>query len=274
VVHAENWDIITTMVRRNLANGRIAPHWHPRSRPALMEGEATGRVIDIATMVGTPLHIFHVSCNDTVQRIAAARRRGLPVTGETCPQYLLLTQDVYDAPDVAGTLPVCSPPIRDAAAQAALWRALAAGDLQVITTDHCPFTQAEKATGLADYSQIPGGVPGIEMRFAAVYSGGVRDGRLSLNQWVDLCCTTPARLVGLTQKGHIGVGYDADLVIFAPDKQTTLSTQTLHEQVDWTPYDGMTVQGWPTLTMSRGRVLVEDDQFVGEPGWGKFVHRA
>ncbi len=273
VIHAENWDIITTLVRRNLANGRTTPHWHPRSRPAVMEGEATGRVIDIATMVGIPVHIFHVSCDETVQRIAAARRRGLPVTGETCPQYLLLTQDVYDAPGVEGTLPVCSPPIRERAAQAALWQALTAGDLQVITTDHCPFMRAEKASGLADYSQIPGGVPGIEMRFAAVYSEGVRSGRLSLNQWIDLCCTTPARLVGFTKKGHIGIGYDADLLIFDPDKQKTLSTNTLHEQVDWTPYEGLMLQGWPSMTMSRGRVLVENDEFLGQPGCGQFVHR-
>ena len=273
VIHAENWDIITTLVRRDLASGRTTPHWHPRSRPAVMEGEATGRVIDIATMVGTPIHIFHVSCNETVQRIAAARRQGLPVTGETCPHYLLLTQDVYDAPGIAGTLPVCSPPIRDKSAQDALWQALSADDLKVITTDHCPFTQAEKGSGLRDYSQIPGGVPGIEMRFAAVYSEGVRNGRLSLNQWVDLCCTTPARLVGLTKKGHIGVGYDADLVIFDPDKQKTLSTNTLHEQVDWTPYEGLTIQGWPRMTMSRGCVLVENDEFVGEPGCGRFVRR-
>jgi dihydropyrimidinase len=238
-----------------------------------MEGEATGRIIDIATMVGIPVHIFHVSCAETVQRIAAARRHGLSVTGETCPHYLFLTQDVYDAPGIAGTLPVCSPPIRDQSAQDALWQALSAGNLQVITTDHCPFTQAEKASGLQNYSQIPGGVPGIEMRFAALYSQGVRNGRLSLNQWVDLCCTTPARLVGLMKKGHIGIGYDADLVIFDPDKEKTLSTNTLHEQVDWTPYEGMNIQGWPSMTMSRGRVLVENDEFLGEPGCGRFVHR-
>ena len=273
VIHAENWDVITTLVRRNLANGRIGPHYHPRSRPAIMEGEATGRVIDLATMVGTPVHIFHVSCDETVQRIAAARQRGLPVTGETCPQYLFLTQDVYDAPGIAGTLPVCSPPIRDQAAQDALWQALAAGDLQVVTTDHCPFTRAEKATGLTDYSQIPGGVPSIEMRLAAVYSGGVRNGRLSLNQWVDLCCTTPARLVGLTKKGDIQVGYDADLVIFDPHNQKTLSTQTLHEQVDWTPYEGLTLQGWPAMVLSRGQIMIENDEFLGEPGQGQFIAR-
>jgi dihydropyrimidinase len=133
--------------------------------------------------------------------------------------------------------------------------------------------RAEKASGLADYSQIPGGVPGIEMRFAAVYSEGVRSGRLSLNQWVDLCCTTPARLVGLTKKGHIGVGYDADLLIFDTDKEKILSTKTLHEQVDWTPYEGLAIRGWPSVTMSRGRVLVENGEFVGEPGCGRFVYR-
>ncbi|HSG18241.1 MAG TPA: amidohydrolase family protein, partial [Anaerolineae bacterium] len=159
VVHAENWDLICTLVDRNLAAGRTSPHWHPRSRPALMEGEAVGRVIDLSELVGTRLHIFHVTSPAAVERIAAARKRGLPVSGETCPQYLVLTQDVYDQPGVDGALPVCSPPIRDQGAQDALWMALSQGDLQIITTDHCPFTRDEKATGLEDYSRIPGGVP-------------------------------------------------------------------------------------------------------------------
>jgi dihydropyrimidinase len=273
VIHAENWDVITTLIRRNLAAGRTRPHWHPRSRPALTEGEAAGRVIDIATLVGTPIQIFHVSCDEVVQRIAAARQKGLPVTGETCPQYLFLTQEVYDAPGVAGALPVCSPPIREQAQQDALWQALGRGDLQVISTDHCPFPTENKAAGLDNYGQIPGGVPGIEMRLAAVYSKGVREGILTLNQWVDACCTTPARLVGLTHKGHIAPGYDADLVIFDPEKEVTITTDTLQEQVGWTLYEGMRVRGWTAVTLSRGRVLVADGEFKGEAGCGRFVKR-
>ncbi|HEX6384289.1 MAG TPA: dihydropyrimidinase, partial [Anaerolineae bacterium] len=224
VVHAENWDVICTLVAGNVAAGRTEPRWHPRSRPAIMEGEAAGRVIDLATLAGTPLHIFHVSCAETVERIAAARARGLPVTGETCPQYLLLTDALYERPDIAGALPVCAPPLRRESDQQRLWQALARDELQLVATDHCPFTSADKALGRHDFSLIPGGVPSIEMRFAAMYACGVRPGHLSLNRWVDLCCTTPARLLGLAGKGTITVGSDADLVIFDPDLQITLST--------------------------------------------------
>ena len=275
VVHAENWDIITQLVNANLAGGHTSPHWHPRSRPALMEGEAVGRVIDLAELAGTRLHIFHVTCDEAVQRIAAARRRGLPVTGETCPQYLLRTWECFDAPGVQGALPVCAPPIRDTAQQQALWRALSRGDLQLVTTDHCPFTLAEKAVGIEqkNFSKIPGGVGSIESRFAALYTFGVRSGRLSLNQWVDLCCTTPARLAGLAAKGQIVPGGDADLVIFDPHQTITLSTQSLHENVDWTLYEGIELQGWPSVTLSRGEVVVENGRFLGTAGRGQFIAR-
>ncbi len=273
VVHAENWDVITTLVARNLAAGNTSSHWHPRSRPALFEGEAVGRVIALAMFAGARVHIFHVTCVEAVEQIAAARRAGLSVTGETCPQYLLLTQEAYDAPGVAGALPVCAPPIREQAAQDALWRALACGDLQVVTTDHCPFTRAEKATGMGDFSKIPGGVPSIESRFAALYHFGVAPGYLTVPQWVDVCCTAPARLAGFERKGEILPGYDADLVIFDPQYKKILSTETLHEAADWTPYEGMTVNGWPATTISRGEVIVENGQFVGRRGHGRFVAR-
>lgn len=273
VVHAENWDIISELIRQNLAAGNTSPHWHPRSRPALFEAEAAGRVIDIASYVGLPLHIFHVSCPETVAKISAARQQGMPVTGETCPQYLCLTWDVYDAPGVAGALPVCSPPIRDSAAQAALWQALSRNELQIVTTDHCPFTQEEKANGLNNYSQIPGGVPSIEMRFAALYSQGVRQGKISLQQWVAQCCTTPAKLMGLQNKGEITVGYDADLVIFDPEATQTITPETLHETAGWTPYNGLTLQGWPQTTLSRGNIVVHNGEFLGKAGNGRFIHR-
>jgi dihydropyrimidinase len=273
VVHAENWDVICTLIERNLAAGRTEPRWHPRSRPALTEGESAGRLIDLATLVGTPVHIFHVGCQTVVDRIADARRRGLPVTGETCPQYLMLNDTVYDRPGVEGALPVCAPPIRPKGEQVHIWDALAQNQLQIVTTDHCPFTQEDKATGLGDFSHIPGGVPSIEARFPIVYAYGVQTGRFSVNRWVDVCCTTPARLCGLERKGHIAVGYDADLVVFDPARQVTLSTETLHEQVDWTPYDGFKVKGWPAVTISRGDVIVENGEFRGAPGRGKFVKR-
>jgi dihydropyrimidinase len=274
VVHAENWDIICALVERNVARGNLSPHWHPRSRPAPLEGEAAGRVIDIAAFVGTPLHIFHVSCADVVKRIAAARRRGLPVTGETCPQYLFLTWDAYDKPGIDGTLPVCAPPLRPQADQDALWQALADGDLQIVTTDHCPFVKADKARGLHDFSQIPGGVPSIEMRFTSIYSGGVANGRLSPNAWVKLCCTTPAQLAGLKNKGDLAVGFDADIVIFDPRGTTKLSTETLHERVDWTPYEGINLEGAVETTIRRGEVIIDKGEFLGRAGDGRFINRA
>jgi dihydropyrimidinase len=274
VVHAENWDLICTLIARNLAAGRTTPHWHPRSRPALMEGEAAGRIIDLAEMVGIPLHIFHVTSPAAVARIRAARSRGLMVSGETCPQYLLLTQEVYDRPGAEGALPICSPPIRDKAAQDALWLALGRGDLQMVTTDHCPFTRAEKASGLGDFSRIPGGVPSIEMRFPALYTYGVRSGRISLNQWVDVCCARPARLAGFASKGDILVGNDADLVIFDPDRPMTLSAESLHETAGWTPYEGLQLAGWPAATLSRGEVIVFDGELLAQAGRGLFARRS
>ena len=270
VVHAENWDIITQLITENLAQGKTSPHYHPRSRPAQFEAEATRRVIEIADYVDTPIHIFHVSCAETVEQIAFARQAGMPVTGETCPQYLYLTWDAYDALGVEGALPVCSPPIRSQAQQDALWRALQDGNLQLVTTDHCPFTKAEKATGLDSYNQIPGGVPSIEMRFASIFKG-VQDGVLSLTEWVDLCCTTPANLMGLENKGHIAPGFDADIVIFDPECEFVLSTDSLHEVVDWTPYEGMQLPGWPKTTIVRGQVVVDDGQLQVEKGYGRFL---
>lgn len=273
IVHAENWDIICLMIAQNLAVGRTEPRWHTRSRPAVMEGEAVGRVIDMAALVGTPVYIFHVSCDDAVERIATARRRGLRVFGETCPQYLLLTDAAYEEPGVAGTLPVCAPPLRSLTDQARLWTALGRNELQVVSTDHCPFSSADKALGLDDFSRIPGGVPSIESRFALMYTYGVLANCFSLKRWVRMCCTNPARLFGLTRKGVIAIGYDADLVVFDPNKQLTLGTDILHENVDWTPYAGFEVTGWPAVTISRGEVIVEDGTFYGSAGRGQFVER-
>jgi len=273
VVHAENWAVIQTLAAQYVAAGHTDPRWHPRSRPAILEGEAAGRVIDMARLLEMPLYIFHVSCAEVVERIACARQRGLPIFGETCPQYLFLTEDRYAQPGVAGAQAVCAPPLRTAADQERLWRALAQNDLQVVSTDHCPFFSADKARGRHDFRQIPGGVPSIETRFALLYSGGVQRGILSPSRWVELCCTSPARLFGLAQKGVIAPGYDADLVIFDPAKRVRLASDVLHEQVDWTPYAGIEVQGWPIVTLSRGEIIAENGTFHGGAGRGQFLVR-
>jgi dihydropyrimidinase len=277
VVHAENWDVITTLIRRNLAAGRTSPDWHPRSRPPELEGEATGRVIDIAAWVGAPVHIFHVSCAQTVERITAAKRRGLPVTGETCPQYLYLTDELLSRPGVAGALPVCSPPLRPPGYQEPLWEALTAGALDIVTTDHCPFTAAEKATGLDNYSLIPGGVPSIESRLSLTYHGlvsRVHDRATALRRWVDVCCTTPALLFGFSQKGKLLPGYDADIVIFDPESEWVIEPAQLHETAGWTPYQGTRLRGRPVVTISRGEVIAAYGEWLGEAGRGCFVNRA
>jgi dihydropyrimidinase len=277
VVHAENWDVITTLIRRNLAAGRASPDWHPRSRPPELEGEATGRVIDIAAWVGAPVHIFHVSCLQTVERIAAAKRRGLPVTGETCPQYLYLTDELLNRPGVAGALPVCAPPLRPPGYQEPLWEALAAGALDVVTTDHCPFTAAEKETGLDNYSLIPGGVPGIESRLSLAYHGLVsraNDRVTALRRWVDVCSTTPALLFGFSQKGKLLPGYDADIVVFDPEAEWVITPAQLHETAGWTPYEGLRLRGRPVVTISRGEVIAAYGEWLGEAGRGCFINRA
>lgn len=271
VVHAENWDIITTLIDQNISRGNISPRWHPRSRPAALEGEAVDRVISIASYLQSPVHIFHISCPEAIQRVEEAKERGISVTAETCPQYLFLNWDVYDQEGVEGALPICSPPIRSQDAQDGLWDFICGGAFDTISTDHCPFTMSEKESGMSAFNTIPGGVPSIEMRFPAMYSKGVREGYITENQWVDLCCSSPARLFGMDNKGDILVGKDADLVIFDPEKINPLSCETLHEKVDWTPYEGLDIIGWPELTISRGDILVEKGEFKAKPGRGKFL---
>ena len=271
VVHAENWDVICTLIDGNIARGNTSPRWHPRSRPAALEGEAVGRVIAIASYLDSPVHIFHISCPEAIQEVVEARAKGIPVTAETCPQYLFLDWSLFEKEGSDAALPVCSPPIRSRENQDALWSYLSRGAFDTISTDHCPFCRSEKEEGLAAFNTIPGGVPSIEMRFPALYSKGVREGLLTENQWVDLCCTTPARLFGLDGKGDIQVGRDADLVIFDPEKKKVLTESSLHEKVDWTPYEGLEVRGWPEITISRGQIIMEKDQFTGEKGRGKFL---
>jgi dihydropyrimidinase len=275
LVHAENGGVIDVLVKRALARGETAPRHHALTRPPETEAEATARAISMAAMAGAPLHVVHLSCAAALAHVTAARDRGLPVSAETCPQYLFLSIADYDRPDFAGAKYVMSPPLREAADQEALWRGLAGGDLQVVATDHCPFTLADKARGRNDFSKIPNGAPGLETRMMLLWDGGVRAERIDAQRFVELTAAGPARLFGLwPRKGTIAVGSDADLVIWDPERETRLSVETLHMRVDYSPYEGRVVHGGPSVVMSRGEVLVDRGEWKGRAGRGQFLKRS
>lgn len=281
IVHAESDAIVNHLRQRYLAAGKTAPGYHPLSRPACAEGEAVERVLALAETAGAPVYIVHVSTQRGAAAIERARARQQAAYGETCPQYLVLTDACFDAAGFEGAKFVCSPPLRKQADQQALWQALGQGVLQTVGTDHCPFFyEGTKNLGrpLDDpppFTQIPGGIPGIESRLAILYTYGVGTGRLSLQQWVETCSSGPARMFGLyPRKGCLEVGADADVVIFDPEKRVTLSAEMLHEHVDYTPYEGMALKGYPVTTLVRGQVVAREGVFVGEAGAGEFLQRA
>lgn len=275
VVHTENHHIIEYLKARLLTEGKTEPRYHPHSRPPLVEAEAANRVITLAQMTASPLYIAHLTCRETLMVVRQARGRGQQVYAEVCTQHLLLSEDDYNRPDFEGAKYVLSPPLRDKSHWEHLWRALAYGSLDTVSTDHCPWTFAEqKQRGRADFTQIPNGAPGIETRIPLMYSEGVDKGRLALRRFVEVCATTPARLFGLyPRKGTIAVGSDADLVIFDPDREVILSYEDLHQNVDYCPYEGWRVRGYPTVVLRRGRVVVREGQFVGQVGAGEFLVR-
>ena len=267
ILHAENGPVIDQLRAEALAAGKREPIWHARTRPARLEGEAVGRALELARQAGAPLYIVHVSCAESLERIATAQRQGQAALGESCPQYLFLTDEKLAGEH--GERFVCAPPLRGEGDQEALWGGLARGELQVVSTDHCPFTAGEKLAE-ADFSRIPGGIPSVEARLSLVHDAA-RRGKLSLNRWVDACCTAPARLFRLPGKGHIAAGYDADLVIFDPEKRLVLSAEGLHERVDWSPYEGVSLSGWPRQVFSRGELIVREGEYLGRRGRGRFV---
>jgi dihydropyrimidinase len=275
-MHAENGDVIDVLVQRALAEGKTAPKYHALTRPARAEAEATHRAIALAEIADVPIYIVHLSAAEALEMVTEARDRGLPAYAETCPQYLFLSSDNYEEPGFEAAKYVMSPPLREKAKQAELWRGLAFNDLQCISTDHCPFCMKEqKELGRGDFSKIPNGAPGIETRMSLVYDGGVREGRISLNRFVELTSTSPAKIFGLfPRKGTIAPGSDADLVVFDPDRTTTLSARTLHMKVDYNPYEGRRVTGAADTVLSRGRVIIDRGTFVGRAGAGSFLKRA
>src|SRR5947207_2020798 len=274
-MHAENGGAIDVLVKQALAAGHTAPKYHGLTRPATAEGEATGRAIALAEMAKAPLYIVHLSCADALNQVMAARDRGLPVYAETCPQYLFLSHKNLEEPGFEGAKYVCSPPVRDAWHQDELWKGIASNDLQVVSTDHGTFTYKEqKQAGQHDFSKIPNGMPGIETRLMLLYNGGVRTGKISLNRFVDVVSTTPARMFGLfPRKGAIAVGSDADLILFDPEAKGRITAAAMHMRVDYNPYEGTEVTGRPRTVLSRGTLLVEDGKFVAPPGHGKMLKR-
>jgi len=276
-MHAENGGVIDTLVKEALRKGQTAPKYHALTRPTRAEGEATGRAIALAEMAGVPIYIVHLSCSDALEKVKQARDMGLPAYAETCPQYLFLSYDDYERPGFEGAGYVMSPPLREKWNQEALWKGLAKNDLQVVSTDHCPFCMNEppqKQMGKDDFSKIPNGAPGIETRLMLVWDGGVRTGKIDMHRFVEIVSTNPARMFGLwPRKGTIAVGSDGDLVLFDPEKETTLSARGLHMKVDYNPYEGRKVKGGPAMVLSRGEVIVDHGQFKGARGRGQFVKR-
>jgi len=275
-MHAENGNAIDVIVQQALAEGKKAPKYHALTRPTTAEAEATARAIALAEMAGAPVYIVHLSCNDALEKVREARDRGLPVYAETCPQYLYLSIDNFDVPDFEGAKYVFTPPLREKWHQEKLWNGLKRDHLQVVSTDHCPFCfKEQKELGRGDFTKIPNGGPGVEHRMSLIYSGGVAAGRFSVNRFVELVSTTPAKLFGLyPRKGTIAVGSDADMVIFDPNRKHTISAKTHHMRVDYSMFEGIQVTGMPSTVLSRGRVVVDNEKFLGRAGAGEFVKRS
>ncbi len=274
-MHAENGGAIDVIVKRALAEGKTAPKYHARTRPTTAEAEATSRAIALAEMAGAPVYIVHLSCNEALEKVREARDRGLPAYAETCPQYLFLSLDNFDAPGFEGAKYVFTPPLREKWHQDKLWAGLAQDDLQVVSTDHCPFCfKEQKEMGRDDFTKIPNGGPGVEHRLSLVYTGGVHGGRFNINRFVQLVSTAPAKLFGLyPRKGTVAVGSDADLVLWDPNKEEVISAQSHHMRVDYSMFEGIKIKGMPRQVLVGGRVVIDNGKFVGKPGSGRFLKR-
>jgi dihydropyrimidinase len=278
MIHAENGDAIEVLRERAIAEGKTEPRWHAATRPPVMEGEATHRAIQLAHAVDCPVYIVHVTCAEAIEPIARAKAADRRVWGETCTQYLFIDETMLEGPGFDGAKYVFTPPPRPKEHQEHLWHALRSGVLTVVATDHAPFTLEQKALGRNDFRIIPNGGPGSEDRLRMLHNFGVRGGRLTLNQLVDLTSTEPARLFGLyPRKGTIAIGSDADLVVFDPNKRQLISAddpRVHHSKSDYNLYEGTEVVGAPEIVLVRGTVVVENDELVAPAGHGSFIKRA
>ena len=275
-MHAEAGLPLDVLIERARAKGNLAPKFHGLTRPSIAEGEGTNRAIALAAMANTPVYIVHLSAADALERVMAWRDKGVPAYAETCPQYLFCSDDDLARPGFEGAKYVCTPPLRPSFHQEHLWRGLKLNDLQVVSTDHCPFCmKGQKELGKDDFSKIPNGMPGIETRLHLLHDGGVRAGKISLNRFVEITATAPAKIFGLyPRKGTLAIGADADIVVWDPEKRFTLSQKTLHMKVDYSPFEGREVVGRPTHVLSRGRLIVDGDKYLGRKGDGQFVRRS
>jgi dihydropyrimidinase len=281
-LHAENGTVIDLLIREALEAGHASPRYHALTRPAILEGEATHRGIRLAELAEAQIYFVHVSSNQALKHIVTARAEGIPVFAETCPHYLLFDDSVYNSDEFEIAKYVMTPPLRTPDDQKHLWRALRYDDLQVIATDHCPFCmkeghlgyQRQKMSGLHDFSKIPNGAPGIETRLVSLFDIGVMQGKLSLNRFVQLTSTTPAKLFGLfPKKGTIAVGSDADVVLFDPAATQVIHAAHLHSQCDYTLLEGRTLRGQVKKVFLRGELIVDGEQWLGREGMGRFVPR-
>jgi dihydropyrimidinase len=279
MVHAENYDAIRFLTDRLEQAGKTGTKYHGASRPIPVEREATHRAISLAELIDVPVMIVHVSNREAMEEIARARRRGLKIYGETCPQYLMLTESDMDGLNMEGAKYVCSPPPRDKASQQACWEGLQQGIFSLFSSDHCPFRyddpQGKMAPkGKTSFRWVPNGIPGVETRLPILFSEGVSKGRITLNEFVALTATNHARTYGLyPKKGTIAVGSDADIALWDPKRQVTISQSLMHGGTDYTPYEGLKVTGWPVSTMVRGKFVVRDGKLVGKLGGGDYVPR-
>ncbi|MEU1049789.1 dihydropyrimidinase [Streptomyces sp. NPDC005897] len=275
MMHAENGIAIDVLVEQALARGETDPRFHGEVRKALLEAEATHRAIRLAQVAGAPLYVVHVSATEAVAELTRARDEGLPVFGETCPQYLFLSTDNLAEPGFEGAKYVCSTPLRPKEHQAALWRGLRTNDLQVVSTDHCPFCfSGQKELGRGDFSKIPNGMPGVENRMDLLHQAVV-DGRISRRRWIEIACATPARMFGLyPKKGTIAPGADADIVVYDPHTEQVISAETHHMNVDYSAYEGRRITGRVETVLSRGEPVVTEREYTGRKGHGVYTPRA
>jgi dihydropyrimidinase len=277
-MHAENGIVIDEIVKQALAEGKTEPKYHAITRPTRMEAEGVHRAISIAEVAQVPIYIVHLSSSDALEQVMLARNRGVHAFAETCPQYLFLDDSYYDQEGFEGAKYVMTPALREKWNQDELWKGLKFGDLQSIATDHCPFCfKDQKMLGIDDFSKIPNGGPGVENRMSLVFNGGVNSGRISLNKFVELTSTAAAKTFGLfPKKGTIAVGSDADIVIFDPNRTETISvnnTCTHHMNVDYNTYEGFEVTGFTETVLSRGKVIIDNCEYVGKKSDGHFLKR-
>lgn len=279
MVHAENYDAIRYLTEQLEQAGKTAPQYHATSRPIPVEREATHRAISLAEIIDVPVMIVHVSNRDAMEQIRWARSRGLKVYGETCPQYLVLTEKDLEGLNMEGSKYVCSPPPRDEASQVACWEGIQTGAFDVFSSDHCPFRYEgtdgkQTPKGRTSFRWVPNGIPGVETRLPILFSEGVSKGRIDLNKFVALSSTNHAKMYGLhPRKGTIAIGADADLAIWEPEKRVTITQSAMHGGTDYTPYEGFEVTGWPTSTIVRGQFVVRDGELVGGVGHGTYQSR-